>query len=233
MATPSPDSIALKTGIVFSFVILAPVEDLSEEAIKKNCPHCTVDSQAYFYPLEETKNFYIICDAHPLEEGHILVIPKAHISCIGEYKPALLDEFKEIHNRVSAFVLTAYGSIAVFEHGVFGQTVYHSHIHYLPFTGGVEDIVPEGENNYAQLNKLSDLQRLYQKEGGYLFFSIGNSMWTVNTDLAKPRFFRDRFAVALGHPERGSWKDMHHNAAMMATADKENRNVQEAWKNKS
>jgi diadenosine tetraphosphate (Ap4A) HIT family hydrolase len=208
------------------------MEDLSEEAIRKNCPHCSIDSQAYFSPLEETKNFHIICDAHPLEEGHILVIPKAHVSCIGVYDPALLAEFKEIHDQVSKFVLTTYGSVATFEHGVFGQTVFHSHIHYLPFTGSSEEIVPEGKDNCMQLNDLSGLQQLFQKEGGYLFFSIGDNMWTVNAELTKPRFFRDRFAIALGHPERGSWKDMHHDAEVMKVVEQENQNVQKAWKNK-
>ncbi|MDB5171110.1 MAG: hypothetical protein JWO35_804 [Candidatus Saccharibacteria bacterium] len=205
------------------------MEDLSEEAIKKDCPHCSLASQAYLYSLGETSSFRIVCDAHPLKEGHILVIPKAHLSCIGEYEPGLLQEFKELYDKVSTFVQVQYGSVATFEHGVFGQTVFHSHIHFLPFTGSPDDIVPEGAEKRTPLADLSELQELYKGQGGYLFFSIGKDMWTVDTDLAEPRFFRDRFASAIGHPERGSWKEMHQNAETMEIVEKENLSVQENW----
>lgn len=205
------------------------MEDLSEAAIRANCPHCSVDSQAFTYLIDETANFRITCDAHLLETGHILVIPKEHLSCVGEYSLALLEEFKALYAKVSAFVRSQYGSVATFEHGIFGQTVFHSHIHFLPFTGNLTDIVPEGETACTPFHDLSELQRLYQDGGGYLFLSINDDRWTVNPVLAAPRFFRDRFAAALGHPERGSWKDMRQNPELMETVAQENQSVQQVW----
>lgn len=206
------------------------MEDLSEKSIRENCPHCHKDSQAFRHPLEETENFWIVADSHPLVAGHILIIPKEHISCIGEYSEVLLSEFKAVYQKVQHFVKERYGSVSTFEHGKIGQTVFHSHIHVLPFTGTVNDIVPEGQEALEEVNDISELKNIFQTEQKYLFFSIGERMWVVDTMFGKPRFFRDRFASALQNPERADWKAMHLSSRLMATADAENEELKQRWK---
>lgn len=152
------------------------------------------------------------------------------MSAIGEYDQELYDDFLKLHERAIKFVREQYGSASVFEHGKFGQTVFHSHVHYLPFTGGPEDIVPEGADKLRSLEDLSELHNIYERDGGYLFFSIGERMWTVDCALAAPRFFRDRFANALGVPERGSWKDMRKDPEIMKTVKTMNSDVQRKWR---
>jgi diadenosine tetraphosphate (Ap4A) HIT family hydrolase len=205
------------------------MEDLSEEAIRNKCLLCAVDTQSYYFPLEETDDFRIICDSHPLVKGHLLVIPKAHVSCIGQYEPYLFDKFRKIYAKASAFVQETYGSVATFEHGIYGQTIFHSHTHFLPYKGTVTDIIPEGDKRCTVITDLVELRNAYKKNNGYLFFSIDGAMWTVDISLTEPRFFRDRFASALGKPERGNWKNMHNDKQMMKIATKENQNVQDAW----
>jgi diadenosine tetraphosphate (Ap4A) HIT family hydrolase len=210
---------------------MKPQQDFSEEAIKQHCPHCDPSSHAFEYPLEEpADNFYLLCDANCIVEGHTLIIPKEHLSGIGEFSSELLETFKPIHERMSKFVKDQYGSVAVFEHGKFGQTVFHSHIHYLPFAGKPEDIVPEGADKLRPLAKLEDLKDLYDRDGGYLFFSIGDDMWTVDPSLAAPRFFRDRFATALGVPERGNWKAMRESEETMQGVTDRCHATQQKWK---
>ena len=206
------------------------MNDFSEEDIKKNCPHCNINSQAFNFILEKTKYFYIVCDGHCLIEGHILIIPKRHISCIAEYSKQEFNEFIKLNSKVSKFLLREYKSVSSFEHGVFGQTVFHSHIHYLPFDGKPFDIVNEGKSKLRKLGKLIELKNHFKKDGGYLFFSIGNNKWTVSIDIATPRFFRDRYAIALGRPERGNWKIMHLNKELMNKSNYENLQVMKKWK---
>ncbi len=205
------------------------MEDLSEQAIRTSCPHCSVTSQAFTYILEEADNFYIVCDAHPLTEGHILIIPKQHISCVGEYPKDLFEKFLNLNKKVSEFLLKEYGSVSSFEHGVFGQTVFHSHIHYLPFNGNSNEIVPEKEKLF-KINDLSELQTLFKRDGGYLFFSIGENKWGVNVGIAAPRFFRDRLAKALGKLDRGNWKNMRGDKKLMEQGVKDNTSTQNKWK---
>ena len=75
--------------------------------------------------------------------------------------------------------------------------------------------MPEGEKYLTKIEKLEELREIYEKEEKFLFFSVGEEKWVVNTTLAAPRFFRDRFAKALGKPELGNWKEMHQNKELM------------------
>lgn len=203
--------------------------DFSDEAIKKRCPHCDLKSFAYRVFLEKTREFSIICDVHPLVEGHILIIPKKHISCIGEFNADLLKEFRKLNTKVSKFLSVEYGSVASFEHGKIGQTVYHSHVHYLPFSGEPIQIIPEGKKYLTELKDIDHLAGLFRKEGQYLFFKIGAKMWSVDVKLGVPRFFRDRFAEALGNPDRGNWKAMHGDKMLMSVANKEIEKLKQRW----
>lgn len=167
-----------------------------------DCPHCDHTSFALEKPLLVTDTFFIVCDVHPLTEGHILIIPKEHIACAGAFSEKLFAQFLALYQQVSSFVKATYGTASSFEHGVLGQTVFHAHVHVLPYKKKAAAIVPEGVD-YLQPLGINQLRETYQKEGKYLFFSIENDSWVVDASLGKPRFFRDRFANSLGIPERG------------------------------
>lgn len=172
----------------------------------------------------------MVCDANPITEGHILIIPKDHLSCIGEYSEKTYKEFINLYDRLSNFLIKTYGSVSSFEHGNFGQTVFHSHVHLLPFKERPTDIVTEGEKNLFKIYNLSELKNIYKKDGGYLFFSIGDQLWIVNKALAIPRFFRDRFAKVLGRFDRGNWKEIRGNKKLMEESKIMNEETQKKWK---
>src|SRR5258708_39050697 len=159
--------------------------ELSEEYIRKHCPHCDNKSEAYKYLLEETQNFYIVCDAHPLTKGHILIIPKKHLSSIGEYSASLYGEFVNLYQKVAYFLLKEFGSVSTFEHGKLGQTVFHSHVHFLPFEGTARDIVAD-ENILTKLESISEIKPLFKKQEGYLYLSIVNDKKVVDRDFSAP-----------------------------------------------
>jgi diadenosine tetraphosphate (Ap4A) HIT family hydrolase len=205
------------------------IDKLSEQYIREHCHHCDRTSQAFIDYIDETENFYIVCDHHPLVEGHILLIPKEHLSCIGEFSEELFEEFQFLYNKVFKFVQHYYGEVSTFEHGKIGQTVFHSHIHLLPFSGNPEQIVPEGIENLKEFNDLKQLKEVFEADQKYLFFSIGNKLWLVDTKLGAPRFFRDRFAKALGNNDRGDWKSMHNNEKLMEKSEIENTRCIELW----
>ncbi|HEY4525572.1 MAG TPA: HIT domain-containing protein [Candidatus Paceibacterota bacterium] len=205
-------------------------EDFSDENIRKNCFFCDPGTSAYKFLIEERKSFRILCDANPLREGHIIIVAKEHLSCMGSFPGEIFEEFTEIFGEVRGFVEKNYGQVASFEHGIFGQTAYHSHVHSLPFPGGVTEIIPEGQNKLIPIQKESELKQCLEKDGGYLFLRIGLESWVVDPALQAPRFFRDRFAVALGRPERADWKKMHFNSEIMTIAEQENRKTIGLWK---
>lgn len=196
---------------------------------KKGCPHCEPDSFALKHSLLETENFRIVCDVHPLTEGHILIIPKAHISCIGAFSEKLFKEFEELYQKVWTFLAKNYGSQAAFEHGVVGQTVFHCHVHLLPFNGSVKEIILES-GVLKPLSALSKLREIFKKDGKYLFLALEDELWTVDVLIGAPRFFRERFAKALNANKRSDWRKMRENLKLMKKAEKEIKRLKERWK---
>lgn len=203
--------------------------DFTEATIRENCPHCDPNSFALKYPLKETKDFWVVCDVHPLIEGHVLIIPKKHLSCIAEYPDDVYQEFVALFTEFSLFIQKTYGCVSTFEHGKIGQTVFHSHIHLLPFEGVPTQMVPEGENYLLKIDGFEQLKTTFETEGKYLYFSIAEQMWIVDVSIGAPRFFRDRFAVAVGVPQRGNWKEMDADSETMKKAVVEMKALQSKW----
>ena len=204
--------------------------DFSEQKIKADRPHCDPNSFALKHPLKETSRFWVVCDVHPLTEGHLLIIPKTHLSCVGEYDQPSLAEFNQLYKTFCDFIKAQYGSVSSFEHDKIGQTVFHSHVHILPFSGQPGQIIPEGEKHLRSIETINELVNVYKQDGQYLFFSIGDQMWTVDHSIGGPRFFRDRFAKALGAPQRGNWKQMHDDSQIMSQASTDIANLETFWK---
>src|SRR3989338_4786678 len=103
--------------------------------LEDHCPHCEVNGWAFKYLLTQTPLFNVVCDVHPLREGHLLIIPKRHVRCAAEYTAQEWEGFKRLYEDLCQWLYTHYGFVATFEHGIIGQTVFHSHIHLLPFAG--------------------------------------------------------------------------------------------------
>jgi diadenosine tetraphosphate (Ap4A) HIT family hydrolase len=198
----------------------------------ENCRLCKAE-YTYLYLLEETQNFLVITDPYPILEGHIIIVSKDHISCVGDYSPQLLDEFIPLYDRVRGFVREEYGKVSSFEHGKLGQSIFHSHTHVLPFDGNPQEIVPEGLDKIVPIEGIAVLHQELQEKGMYLFFSIGDQSWLVDATLGFPRFFRNKFAVALNRPERSDWKHMEEDAELARAARGENGNLIDRWKARS
>lgn len=196
---------------------------------ERKCLHCDTDSFALRYPLMEVADFRIVCDTHPLARGHTLIIPKLHLPCVGAFGCTLFSAFMEVYHLVTSFLCSEYSGFAAFEHGVVGQIVHHAHVHLLPFTGGVAEIVPE-QQMLRRISSVSDLQTIYAKEGGYMFLQIESAMYVVAQDLASPGFFRERFADALGNPGRGDWRKAHTSPRLMRYFQQDVHELQTAWK---
>ena len=177
-----------------------------------------------------TGEFRVVCDMHPLTEGHLLIIPKKHVGCVGAFPTDLYNEFFILYKQFSKFIKSTYGYVSTFEHGVIGQTVFHAHTHILPFHGNVSAVIFEGSTYVEKFNDQAKLKDVFEKKGKYLFFSLQEVNYLVNTILGKPRFFRDRFAKALGVENRGNWKTMHEDKELMDLATKEIESVERNWR---
>lgn len=195
---------------------------------EQGCAHCP-GGFGLKYPLFKDKNFWIVCDAHPLTRGHILIIPREHISCMGALSKQLFSRFAELYKQVKIFINEYYGQLAVFEHGVTGQTVFHAHIHFLPFENTIDSIIPEADL-LKEINSVDRLKTEFEQCGKYLYTETGNRKWLTDTSLGHPRFFRERFGKILGAEKRANWKTARNIKGLMKVFKKDILDLEEKWK---
>lgn len=195
--------------------------------INEKCPHCT-GGIGLQQPLYQDDRFWIVCDIHPLTEGHILIIPKEHISCIGVLNDKDFNNYKKLHSKVLDFINKEYGDAGIFEHGIVGQTVFHTHAHFLPFWRTEKEIVPE-RNSMRAISKLDSIKDEFKKQGKYLFIGLNKKKWLVKTNIGYPRIFRDRFANLLNATERSNWKMARNNQKLMKNFAKDIQHLEKKW----
>jgi len=106
----------------------------------------TSDCQA-IYEDEETLSFM---DIHPANDGHCLVIPKAHFETVFDTPPAVFGAVASTVAKVARVVnevLQPGGISLVQANGALaGQSVLHVHIHVLPRRAG-DDLLLNWDRN--------------------------------------------------------------------------------------
>lgn len=91
--------------------------------------------------IDESRYLYLLHDAYPLMEGHLLIVPKQHRSCFAELSAHEVSEFDIYRQNVHDFHLSRYGASVQFEHGGVAQTVPHAHMHFLPTNASVQSML--------------------------------------------------------------------------------------------
>jgi len=149
---------------------MAPQEQRHErqEPHALGCPFC--ERRDLELTLAETEHFYLLADNAPLIEGHLLLVPHGHYACYGAVPAAYEAEFAALKWRAARFLATAYRAPTFFEHGVFRQTVFHAHLHALPF--GVTPLDLFGRASAAggrPARSLADVRAWYAERGHYFY----------------------------------------------------------------
>ncbi|MEX2090736.1 MAG: HIT domain-containing protein [Candidatus Paceibacterota bacterium] len=166
--------------------------------------------------MTENEDFYLIATLGQIIGGYVLVIPKEHVSCIGDLTN-VSEKGREFLRRTVRSLWKEYGGgsvlpqVTTFEHGIVGQTVKHAHIHAIPavinMTRRIQSDFPSAEIQEIQLDQLQDLYR--ERKEPYLFWTTTGARARVCWNPpAPPQYLRIIAADALGHPERANWREM-------------------------
>jgi diadenosine tetraphosphate (Ap4A) HIT family hydrolase len=117
----------------------------------QECPFCNINREIVF----DSELCIAVFDKYPVNKGHILVIPKRHISNYFDLEKNEIDSIWEMVNKVKNLIDLKYepqGYNIGFNVGkTAGQTVDHVHIHVIPRyrgdmedpSGGVRHVIPE------------------------------------------------------------------------------------------
>ena len=99
------------------------------------CPFCDVaQGRAKAHVVYEDDAFIGFLDHRPLFEGHVLLVPRAHVPTLGEldlaHAPALVQAVQRLMRAIEA-ALGAAGTFVATNNKV-SQSVAHLHVHIVP-----------------------------------------------------------------------------------------------------
>ena len=142
--------------------------DPTAPAPQSGCPFC--QRRDLELTLTETPSFYLLADHAPLVAGHLLIVPRAHYACYGAV-PARLDaELLALKETTRRFLSEVYHTPTFFEHGIFRQTVYHAHLHAMPFGPVAWDLLEMAASvGGAAYHSQDDLRAWYAERGQYFY----------------------------------------------------------------
>lgn len=144
------------------------MEEPTAPALQAGCPFCQrADLEL---TLTETPSFYLLADHAPLVRGHLLIVPRAHYACYGAVPASLDAELLELKETTRRFLTEVYAAPTFFEHGVFRQTVYHAHLHAMPFGPVAWDLhsMAEGTGGCA-CHTQDEIRAWYAQRGQYFY----------------------------------------------------------------
>ena len=192
--------------------------------------------------LFETRSLYVMPDKFPVRPGHVLIIAKQHLTCYAA-APDVLAELEEAKARVERFLRevypveretgsatgggdTALGEPAIYamEHGVYGQTVFHAHLHVAP---GPHLPIPAEYLAHEDVERVEGWEPVvvrYLERGQYRVFEYAGARYLVDGPSPSLALARPWFARLTGmtwKPE-GGWRKY--------TSETDVREVERRWR---
>lgn len=188
----------------------------------RDCVFCTRHDQPA--TLFETPHYYIMPDKFPLLSGHVLIISKEHRRCHADAPIEELQELEEATQRVRRFLFDAYGKpVYISESGAARQTVFHAHLHLVPFPIGN---LPEEVDTYQNVMPVEDwpaVREYFTRHGSYWYVELGERRYVADPYGPGLQAIRRMLVDSAGLNLLGE-----HGVVKMATPD-DVREVNRRW----
>jgi histidine triad (HIT) family protein len=151
----------------------APGEDGRE------CVFCNVAVQPP--ALLEMARVRLVPDKYPLFAGHLLIITREHLACLGAAPAETLAEVERMAALARRFIGEAYGRPFTWENGVAGQSVFHAHLHVIP---GPEVALPapRAGDGSAPVAGWGEVGAWYREHGPYHYAESGEDRRVIEPD---------------------------------------------------
>ncbi len=104
---------------------------------KKDCIFCKIiKGEIPSYKIYEDKDFFAMLDIHPVNPGHILLMPKKHSDTFLETDDKIIENIflvaKKLTKPLSKILKTNDFNFTVNNGELAGQIVKHLHVHIIP-----------------------------------------------------------------------------------------------------
>lgn len=171
----------------------------------------------------ETKNFVVLPTEGCFKLGYLLIIPKNHYLCFGEFDETLIVELENIIKKLKEYIRKIFNTgCIIFEHGtrdlskLTSTSIMHAHIHVIPFEKDLISFLPD----YCEIRKIKGFRDLADEKDNYLFLQdINNISYIVKNDDYPSQFFRQITCKALGITKYWDWRTYKFTENMEITID--------------
>ena len=82
--------------------------------------------------LFETDNFFVKLGFGLTAPGHIMLVTKKHFACFADLPENLWQEGLDLMKEISKKIESEFGETYITENGIWGQSVFHAHMHFIP-----------------------------------------------------------------------------------------------------
>ena len=111
-------------------------DETQETGSEQRCAFCEIDSDTSSVLLEGD-NFYLTKDKFPVSPGHLLIIPKRHITSPSELSETEWHDLRVVLEEACSLLKKRDNQITGFNIGIIigsdaGQTIPHLHVHVIP-----------------------------------------------------------------------------------------------------
>lgn len=190
--------------------------------MSSECVFCNRQKNDIERTIYENDLFYNMPTLGQIPEngGHVLIVPKGHVDCLANLHDTKAGPMLALLERTREIMRKEYGQeIAMFEHGIVGQTVKHAHLHLFPGNGS-DKITERVRRDFplAEIDVLRHYDDLFDSYDSlpdestpepYLFWQTEDGIPRVCWNPpAPPQYFRIVLAEILGYPERANWRNM-------------------------
>jgi len=140
--------------------------------------------------IYQTENFYVKIGKGIITAGHLMIIPKKHCKTIADISNLMINEYLDLKKLVTEKVTEEFCKPFFIEYGVFGQSVFHGHIHIIPSSGNnyenvniIEELalpaIKKYNLNYNIINNFNELKQIFNKDKEYVYFEFDNIKYVL------------------------------------------------------
>jgi diadenosine tetraphosphate (Ap4A) HIT family hydrolase len=184
------------------------------------CPFCKEIQDNTVNPLNkkriifETDFFIVIPTLGCLVVNYLLIIPKKHCTCFGQLDPKEYEELILIIEKLNDHNHKFFQSSTImFEHGSFleesnaGNSVYHAHLHVLPFSESLINDLKDDDLNIDEIDSIRELHEISNNSSSYLYYSdVDKKSYTILHSGVKSQYFRRLLSRRLKMSDKWNWR---------------------------
>ena len=167
-------------------------------------PDCGDAREWYDKILLETEEFVAVPALGQMVEGYLLIIPRAHVTCMGNLSADSFERLLAFELIVFSALGRLYGKPIVFEHGAVSRSqragccVDHAHWHVVPTDFDISETLAQ-QFKGGCIEDYRAMRDLAQSAVPYLFFADNDGqMYLFEAPVVPRQHFRRWLAAGLG-----------------------------------